>query len=72
MELNETNKLDRVAAKPGEVKAPVEGVFQHPHDADLERQLLEGVDSPVGEMTSEDWAYIRREAFARIAAQNKG
>jgi antitoxin ParD1/3/4 len=34
----------------------------------LEAQLIEGLDSPVSEMTQQDWDDIRREGLAEIRA----
>lgn len=62
----------RAFSTPSEyVRALIREAQVSAQQEELERLLLEGVDSPVGEMTSDDWASIRREVFARIAARNK-
>jgi antitoxin ParD1/3/4 len=37
----------------------------------LEGLLLEGLNSPAGEMTAQDWAEIRQEVRDRIAARKQ-
>jgi hypothetical protein len=34
-------------------------------------QLLEGLQSPVAELTADDWRAIRQEALAKVKARQK-
>jgi antitoxin ParD1/3/4 len=36
---------------------------------ELEAKLLEGLQSPVSDLTAEDWESMRREAVARLAGE---
>ncbi len=36
---------------------------------ELEAKLLEGLQSPVSEMTAEDWQSMRREALEQLAGE---
>lgn len=37
----------------------------------FEELILEGLDSPLSEMTAQDWDDIRREGLARIRSRSK-
>ena len=48
----------------------VEDALAEPYDEELERLLLEGLDSgPATPMTKGDWDEIRQQGLARIARQ---
>ena len=77
LELSESMRqfVEQEAAKaglggPGDYIQSVLRDLQTRHGKqDLEAALLQGIDSPARELRPEEWAEMRREALARVAAR---